>query len=88
MHSLTRLIVVGLIVAATAVSGAPAVSCDNAYNGNTPSRRGPGIIYNCRKTSYVQTSYVCYEGAGPRYCCSGTEVYTSDGYMVGGCFAA
>ncbi|KAL0063558.1 hypothetical protein AAF712_009567 [Marasmius tenuissimus] len=27
-------------------------TCDYAYNGNTPSGRGPGQTYNCRKVSW------------------------------------
>ncbi|KAJ8087779.1 hypothetical protein PM082_006616 [Marasmius tenuissimus] len=61
-------------------------TCDYAYNGNTPSGRGPGQTYNCRKVSWVQSSYVCYVGSGSTYCCSGTPSSTSAGTMVGGCF--
>ncbi|KAJ8087778.1 hypothetical protein PM082_006615 [Marasmius tenuissimus] len=61
-------------------------TCNNAYNGNTPSRRGPGVIYNCSKVSWTVFSFVCYVGSGPSYCCSGIPQRTSAGTMVGGCF--
>ncbi|KAK1217747.1 hypothetical protein PQX77_019589 [Marasmius sp. AFHP31] len=51
--------------------------CNYAYNGNTPNHLGPGQTYNCRKVSWVQSSYVCYVGSGPTYCCSGTPSSTS-----------
>ncbi|KAK1224483.1 hypothetical protein PQX77_012596 [Marasmius sp. AFHP31] len=65
-------------------------NCDWAYNGNTPTKRGPGVLYSCSKTSFasqVVTSYVCYvSGTSGPYCCSGNLVQTSDGPMVGGCY--
>ncbi|KAL0569329.1 hypothetical protein V5O48_012635 [Marasmius crinis-equi] len=63
-------------------------NCDYAYNGNSPTKRGPGVLYSCSRTSFVVTSYVCYVGSGPTYCCSGDLVSTSAGPMVGGCFAS
>ncbi|KAF9259290.1 hypothetical protein L218DRAFT_1003947 [Marasmius fiardii PR-910] len=61
-------------------------TCSGAYNGNTPDKRGPGVVYTCSQVSWVIFSYVCYVGTGPTYCCSGDLQQTSAGPMVGGCF--
>ncbi|KAF9042739.1 hypothetical protein BDZ89DRAFT_1109426 [Hymenopellis radicata] len=71
------------VVAAPSAPATDAVQydCDNAYNGMTPSGRGPGYRYACWSVSFVYSSYVCHVGGWgivqDRYCCSGEVRYTS-----------
>ena len=61
MFSITRLIALASL--ALAVSAAPspaadavAATCNNAYNGLSPTKLGPGVVYTCSKVSYVRPS--------------------------------
>ncbi|KAJ3506695.1 hypothetical protein NLJ89_g6729 [Agrocybe chaxingu] len=91
MVSFTRILTIASLAVAAMAAPAPEpealdavelverATCNTAYGG-------AGTTYTCRKVSWVITSYVCYVGSGPTYCCSGNLVSTSDGPMVGGCF--
>ncbi|KAJ8087780.1 hypothetical protein PM082_006617 [Marasmius tenuissimus] len=61
-------------------------ACNYAYNLRAPNHRGPGLLYTCRAAPFSLSSYDCYLGSGPTYCCSGILQAGGPGTKTGGCF--
>lgn len=54
MQLKVNILALASLLAVTAVGASPTYACDDAYNGYTPDRRGPGQTYSCSDVDWVR----------------------------------